>query len=134
MSLLSALYPLSHTVGELVISGSVLGVAAAALWATVMVTALQRSRLAQWWGQLPLALAIGAGTALAALQLLPPGPPPGLAEFGYTLPAPRLHQLAAAFGVAAAAAAWPLLAMRQARRSAPARASAPACDARLTNR
>jgi hypothetical protein len=72
--------------------------AAVALWAPVMLTALQRRRLLQWWTDLPVAALAGALAALAAVLLLPPGP------------------AVAVFGLAAAAWAWPLLVLRRARR------------------
>jgi len=72
--------------------------AATALWAPVMLTALQRRRLLQWGAELPVAALVGALAALAAVLLLPPGPAAG------------------AFGLAAAAWAWPLLVLRRARR------------------
>jgi hypothetical protein len=90
---------------------------AMALWAVLMLTAWQHSRATDWLAHLPHALLAGAGTTLVALQLLPPGPPPGLAEWGYALPAPKLAQLAALAGVTAGAWAWPLLALRRAWRS-----------------
>ena len=62
--------------------------AAVALWAPVMLTALQRRRLLQWWTDLPVAALAGALAALAAVLLLPPGP------------------AVAVFGLAAAAWAW----------------------------
>ncbi len=72
--------------------------AAAALWAPVMLTALQCRRLLQWGAELPLAVLAGALAALAAVLLLPPGPAAGVV------------------GLVASAWAWPLLVLRRARR------------------
>lgn len=87
--------------------------AALALWLAVMGTAWRRASAADWWPGLPLALAAGTLTWLAAWRVLPPGPPPGLAELGYRLDGQRLALAAQAFGLAAAAFAWPLLTLRR---------------------
>jgi hypothetical protein len=86
------------------------------LWAVLMHTAWRHSQGTRWLPQLPQALLAGAVTALLALQWLPPGPPPGLAEWGYALPAPRLARLASVAGLVATLWTWPLLALRQALR------------------
>lgn len=87
--------------------------AALALWLAVMGAAWRHASAADWWRGLPLALAAGALTWLAAWQVLPPGPPPGLAELGYRLDHQRLALAAQGFGLAATAFAWPLLTLRR---------------------
>lgn len=74
-------------------------IAAMALWAPVVRTALQHRRLLQWGPDLPAAVLSGALASLVAVLMLPPGP------------------AAIVFGLAASAWAWPLLALRRARRS-----------------
>lgn len=102
--------------------------AALTLWAVLMYHAWHQARhqawrqvglrhsLRAWWRSLPGALMCGTAIALAALHLLPPGPPPGLAQWGYALPAATLHAAALGFGLASAGVAWPLLVLRRARR------------------
>jgi len=82
------------------------------LWTVVMYTAGRRCARPAWRRQVPLALLAGLLAGTAAWLLLPPGPTPGLAEFGYALPPERLVQGAVAVGLVAAAFAWPLLVLR----------------------
>jgi hypothetical protein len=93
------------------------------LWAVVMGAVVMRAAgsrcpVSVWWRQLPLALLAGALAGLGAWLLLPPGPVPGLAEFGYALPPERLTQGTVAAGLVATAFAWPLLVLRHRRPAA----------------
>lgn len=87
------------------------------LWAVLLHTVSRQAPRAHWWAALPPALALGGVAMLAALQLLPPGPPPGLAQWGYRLAPGPLWQAALGFGLAAGLGTWPLLALRAARRA-----------------
>jgi len=87
--------------------------AAAGLWAVVMVAALRR-RGARWRAGLPLALGVGAVVTLAAVLWVPGWNSSALSEMGYWVDWANLLGVSACFGALAVAFAWPLSAMRQA--------------------
>lgn len=84
---------------------------AALLWLAVMAAAWRRPG-ARWAAGVPLALAAGAAVAVIVALLLPSWTRSSLAEMGYWVDWMNLLAVAAGFGAAAAAFAWPLLALR----------------------
>lgn len=78
---------------------------ALSLWCVVMLTALRQRPLLRWGSELPIALLAGV-VVLATASLALPG----------SLAPDRLAPIASGFGLVATAWAWPLLALRRARR------------------
>lgn len=97
---------------ELILSGGLLPAALVLIWATVMVAAAQQGRLQCWWTETPAALAVGGAVGLLAFGLIVAGPAGGQEGSGW------LMRVCATFAVGATAFAWPLLALRRARREA----------------
>jgi hypothetical protein len=87
--------------------------AAAGLWAVVMLAALRR-RGARWGAGLPPALAVGAAVTVGAMLWVPGWNKSALSEMGYWVDWVNLLGVAAGFGALTVAFAWPLSAMRQA--------------------
>jgi hypothetical protein len=87
--------------------------AAGALWIILMLTAWRRPGT-RWRAGLPLALGIGVLATIAAFALVPGWTRSTLSELGYWVDWANLLAVAAAFGAAAVAFAWPLSSMRQA--------------------
>jgi hypothetical protein len=85
--------------------------AAALLWAVLMIVALRRPG-ARWGAGLPLALGVGAVVAVAAVLWVPGWNKSSLADMGYWVDWANLLGVAAGFGAVAVAFAWPLVAMR----------------------
>jgi hypothetical protein len=85
---------------------------AALLWAALLFTAWRRPGSA-WRTGLPLALAVGIVAAGVAVVLVPGWTRSSLAEMGYWVDWANLLAVAAGFGAAAVAFAWPLAAMRR---------------------
>jgi hypothetical protein len=86
-------------------------VAAAALWAVLMVTAARR-RGAAWRLGLPGAVAVGAIVSIVAFLLLPGLTKSSLGELRYWVDWANLAGMAVAAGAVAAAFAWPMLTMK----------------------
>jgi hypothetical protein len=92
-------------------------VAAAVLWAVLMVTAARR-RGAAWGRGLPGAVAVGAIVAVAAFLLVPGLTKSSLGEMRYWVDWANLVGIALAIGAVGVAFAWPLMTMRQTGRHA----------------
>lgn len=95
--------------------------ALAALWILLMAGAIRRQRTA-WRSSLPGAIAIGLLVAVAIFFLTPAWTDSSLAEMKYWVDWANLIGIAAAWGVAGLAFAWPLLTGLQPREQTPQRA------------
>jgi len=82
------------------------------LWAAMMAAAVRRPG-SRWRAGLPWALGVGGAATLGALLLVPGWTRSSLSEMGYWVDWANLLAVAGGFGAAAAAFAWPLMAMRQ---------------------
>jgi len=92
--------------------------AVAAIWVALMAMAWRRPA-ARWRAAWPGALAAGAVVAVAAFFAVPTLTKSSLGALAYWVDWASLLAIAAGFGVAALAFAWPLLSMRGARRLSP---------------
>jgi hypothetical protein len=82
------------------------------MWLGLMTAALKRAQPA-WRRAAPLALAVAAAVAALTFAFVPSLTRSSLAEMGYWVDWANLAAVALAFGVAALAYAWPLLALRR---------------------
>ncbi len=91
---------------------------AAVIWVALMAMAW-RCSAARWRAAWPWALAAGAVVALAAFLAVPTLTKSSLGALAYWVDWASLLAIAAGFGAAALAFAWPLLSMRGTRRLSP---------------
>lgn len=96
---------------ELILNGPLLPLAMVAIWTPLMVAAMRHRSLRAWWTELPEALVVGLAVGLLALMAILLGPP-GLGE-GVAW----LVRVCSLVGLAGAAYAWPVLALRSDRRT-----------------
>ena len=92
------------------------------IWPLLLAAAVAWALLAQWVGRRPdaqwrsalvTAMVVGLLVAVAAAAMIPGWSRASISDMGYWVDWANLLAIAAGFGAAAAAVAWPLLAMRK---------------------